>query len=188
MGPPGFLWLTLMTHLTWNRTNELCFVYQEEQCRCLPVHLVWFRWRIKCQVVHERTQNSVSGRSCCWYSQSALGSREGAHAPWSLKQEGHRRKEEFRNIILEAIDEGGRELGIWDEWSRKTFALFKWLKTISDHSNKGLPGGLVGKEFSCNAVDSGLIPGLGRSSGGGNGNYSSILAWEIPWTEKPGRL
>ena len=31
----------------------------------------------------------------------------------------------------------------------------------------------------------GSIPGLGRSPGEGNG---SILAWEIPWTEEPGRL
>ena len=29
--------------------------------------------------------------------------------------------------------------------------------------------------------------GSGRSPGGGNGN-SSILAWEIPWTEEPGGL
>ena len=35
--------------------------------------------------------------------------------------------------------------------------------------------------------DLGLIPGLGRSPGEGNG-YSSILAWRIPWTEVPGRL
>ena len=34
----------------------------------------------------------------------------------------------------------------------------------------------------------GLIPGLARSPGGGNGNHSSILAWEIPWTEEPGGL
>jgi len=36
----------------------------------------------------------------------------------------------------------------------------------------------------------GLIPGLGRSPGGGHGNllYSGILAWRIPWTEKPGGL
>jgi len=36
----------------------------------------------------------------------------------------------------------------------------------------------------------GSIPGLGRSSGEGNGNpyLSSILARKIPWTEKPGRL
>ena len=31
-----------------------------------------------------------------------------------------------------------------------------------------------------------LIPGLGRSLGGGHGNPS--LAWRIPWTEQPGRL
>ena len=39
-----------------------------------------------------------------------------------------------------------------------------------------------------NARDSGLIPGSGRCPGGGNGNHSSILAWEIPWTEDPGGL
>ena len=36
--------------------------------------------------------------------------------------------------------------------------------------------------------DVGLIPGLGRSSGGGRATCSSILAWRIPWTEEPGRL
>ena len=36
--------------------------------------------------------------------------------------------------------------------------------------------------------DAGLIPGLGRLSGGGHGNALHILAWRIPWTEKPGRL
>ena len=36
--------------------------------------------------------------------------------------------------------------------------------------------------------DAGLIPGLGRSPGLGNGNNSSILAWKIPQTEKPGGL
>ena len=30
-----------------------------------------------------------------------------------------------------------------------------------------------------------MIPGSGRSPGEGNGNHSSILAWEIPWTEEP---
>ena len=32
-----------------------------------------------------------------------------------------------------------------------------------------------------------LIPGLERSPGEGN-THSSILAWEIPWTEEPGGL
>ena len=35
---------------------------------------------------------------------------------------------------------------------------------------KGFPGGSDGEEFTCNAGDLGLILGLGRSSGGGNGN------------------
>ena len=44
------------------------------------------------------------------------------------------------------------------------------------------------KNLSANAGyvrDVGLIPGLGRSSGEGNGN-SNILAWKIPWTEELG--
>ena len=32
------------------------------------------------------------------------------------------------------------------------------------------PGGLEGKESTCNTGDPGLIPGSGRSPGGGNGN------------------
>ena len=34
----------------------------------------------------------------------------------------------------------------------------------------------------------GSIPGQGRSPGGGHSNLLSILAWRIPWTEKPGGL
>ena len=45
-----------------------------------------------------------------------------------------------------------------------------------------------GKEFAWNAGDLRSVPGLGRSPGKGNGNHSSILAWRIPWTEKPDRL
>ena len=48
---------------------------------------------------------------------------------------------------------------------------------------------LVVKSLPANAGnirDVRLIPGLGRSPGEGNGNHSSVLAWEIPWTEKSG--
>ena len=34
----------------------------------------------------------------------------------------------------------------------------------------GFPGGSDGKESACNVEDLGLIPGLGRSPGGGHGN------------------
>ena len=38
------------------------------------------------------------------------------------------------------------------------------------------------------AGDMGLITGLGRSPGGGNGSPVDIFVWKIPWTEGPGRL
>jgi len=36
--------------------------------------------------------------------------------------------------------------------------------------SRGFPGGSDGKASACNAGDLGLIPGLGRSPGKGNGN------------------
>ena len=41
----------------------------------------------------------------------------------------------------------------------------------------GFPGGSQGKESACNVGDPGLIPGLGKSSGEGNGyplHYSCL--------------
>ena len=55
----------------------------------------------------------------------------------------------------------------------------------------GLPWWLSGKEFACNAGDTGdssSISGSGRSPGEGSGNHSSILAQKILWTEEPGGL
>ena len=52
----------------------------------------------------------------------------------------------------------------------------------------GFPGSSVGKESACNAGDLGSTPGLGRSPGEKMAAHSNILAWEIPWTEKPVRL
>ena len=36
--------------------------------------------------------------------------------------------------------------------------------------------------------DAGSIPGSGKSPEEGMATYSSVLAWEIPWTEEPDRL
>ena len=52
----------------------------------------------------------------------------------------------------------------------------------------GFPGGSVLKSPPANAGDMGLIPGSGRSLEKEMATHSSILAWEIPWTEEPGRL
>ena len=51
-----------------------------------------------------------------------------------------------------------------------------------------LPGGSDGKEFACNAGDPGSILGQEDPLEKGMAHHSSILAWRIPWTEKPGRL
>ena len=48
-------------------------------------------------------------------------------------------------------------------------------------------GGSV-KNPPANARDIGLMPGLGRSLEKEMATHSNSLAWEIPWTEKPGRL
>ena len=42
------------------------------------------------------------------------------------------------------------------------------------------PGGSDGKVSTCNAVDLGLIPGLGRSPGEGNGNPLQYSCLENP--------
>ena len=74
---------------------------------------------------------------------------------------------------------------------------FSLLKTLvcGFRACLGFPGGSDGKESACNARDLALIPGLGRSPEGGNGNplqYSSLenphgqrsLAGYSPWDDK----
>ena len=51
-------------------------------------------------------------------------------------------------------------------------------------SLKGFPGGSAGKESARNAGELDWKDPLEK----GNTTHSSILAWKIPWTEKPGRL
>ena len=50
------------------------------------------------------------------------------------------------------------------------------VKTVS----LGFPAGSDGKESACSAGDPGLIPGLGRSSGEGNGNPLQYSCLESP--------
>ena len=52
----------------------------------------------------------------------------------------------------------------------------------------GFPGGSDGKESACNAGDLGLTPGSEKSLEKGMETHSGILAWIIPWTEKPSGL
>ena len=43
------------------------------------------------------------------------------------------------------------------------------IKVVCNNSNPFFSGGSVDKESACNVGDPGLIPGLGRSPGDGNG-------------------
>ena len=49
----------------------------------------------------------------------------------------------------------------------------------------GFPGGSAGEESACNVGDLDLIPGLGKSPGGGK---PTPVFLKSPWTEEPGRL
>ena len=55
----------------------------------------------------------------------------------------------------------------------------------------GFPGGTVVKKkknppaSARDTRDMDSIPGSGRSSGEGMATHSSVLAWELPWTEEP---
>ena len=48
----------------------------------------------------------------------------------------------------------------------------------------GFPGGSDSKEPACNAGDLGLIPGLGRTPGGGHGNPLQYSCLENPHGQK----
>ena len=52
----------------------------------------------------------------------------------------------------------------------------------------GFPGGSAVENLPANAGDESLIPGLGRSPGGGHGNPLQYTFWKITWTEEPGGL
>ena len=55
--------------------------------------------------------------------------------------------------------------------------------------HKGILGGSDSQESACSAGDLDLIPGLGRSPGGGDvATHPVFLPGEFPWTEEPGRL
>jgi len=52
----------------------------------------------------------------------------------------------------------------------------------------GFPWWLRGEESTCNGGDTGSIPGLEIPLEKKMATRSSILSWEIPWTEEPDGL
>ena len=69
--------------------------------------------------------------------------------------------------------------------------MFKYIFCRHLMIHMGFPGGTVVKNLPANAGDTrdaGLIPGLGRSPGIGNGNPLQYHGWKIPWTDDRGGL
>ena len=58
-------------------------------------------------------------------------------------------------------------------------------ETDFKHISLDFPRGSDGKAFAYNAGDPGLIPGLGRSSGEGNGNPLQYSCMENPMDRGP---
>ena len=52
----------------------------------------------------------------------------------------------------------------------------------------GLPWWLSSKESAGDSGEMGSLSGLGRSLEEGMAIHFSILAWRIPWMDKPGKL
>ena len=109
-----------------------------------------------------------------------------------------------RNLIGKesAASTGSRKCFLLLFFLTSPFPLFSFLFPSPPHSSSnsvffkvqgniifGLPWWLSVKiNLSAKAGDMGLILESGRSPGEGSGSHPSILAWEIPWTEEPGRL
>ena len=70
-------------------------------------------------------------------------------------------------------------------FKQKEFNTGDWWHIMQE---MGFPKGLGGKESACSARDPDLIPGSGRSPGGGHGNPLQYSWLEIPWTEELGGL
>ena len=90
-----------------------------------------------------------------------------------------------------------RILTVWATRKVHFLTLVKWILCISYLLYKiyklyvlplCTPGGSLVKNPPASAGDLGLIPGSGRSPGGGNGNPLQCSWWKIPWTEGPSGL
>ena len=83
---------------------------------------------------------------------------------------------------------GGSSIFFFPFKGRSIPKFLKGAVIFPSYEDYGFPGGSAVRNPPANAGDLGSIPGPGRSPGEGNGTHSSIIDWEIPWTEEPDRL
>ena len=89
-------------------------------------------------------------------------------------------------IQVEGADSG--ELGIIESlWSFPGTAYVFWSWEFKNLVS-GIPSGAVVKNLSASAGETGATPGQEDPLEEEMAALSSILAWDIPWTEEPGGL
>ena len=81
-------------------------------------------------------------------------------------------------LFADALEQRPVRTGMTWHWADRSIAFPGF--TGNTQPQVGVPGGSGGKEYACNAGDSGSIPGWGRSLGGGNGNSLQYSGLENP--------
>ena len=81
-------------------------------------------------------------------------------------------------LFADALEQRPVRTGMTWHWADQSIAFPGF--TGNTQPQVGVPGGSGGKEYACNAGDSGSIPGWGRSLGGGNGNSLQYSGLENP--------
>ena len=87
---------------------------------------------------------------------------------------------------------GRRSLVGYSPWGRKESDTTERphfpFHSQQEHLTQGLPRWLSGRESACNAADMDWVPDREDPLEEQMATYSSILAWEVRWTEEPGGL
>ena len=94
-----------------------------------------------------------------------------------------RRKRQPTPVFLPGKCYGQRSLTAYCTWGRKELDMTERL-SCTELDGLGFSGGSVVKNPLANARDLGWVDPLEKETA----THFSILAWEIPWTEEPGRL
>ena len=112
---------------------------------------------VKCLSTMRETRVQSLGQKICW-----------------------RRKWQSTPVLLPGKSHGQRSLVGYSPWGRKEWIRLRYFTFTFTYSRTSLPGGSVVKNRLANAGDMGSIPGLGRSSGEGNGNPLQYSCLENP--------
>ena len=114
------------------------------------------------------------------WGQEEKGTTEDEMAGWHHRLDGHELE------WTPGVGNGQGGLVCCDSWGRKELDTTEWLNWTE---LKLCKRGFSGKECSCQFERHGFDPWVGKIPQEKEMvTHSSILAWETPWTEEPGRL